>query len=594
MNFFKTFLASLTAIFVTVVFLVIVMFGIIISAVSGAGGKSEVTVADNSILKISLTAPIVENNPSNPDDLPFDFGELFPGGPSMSKLGLYQIVQSIRKAKDDDRIRGIYLTPGFGVQTGFSSLRTIHEALAEFKASGKFIYAYAEVYTEKTLYLASLADVVLMPETGFVEFNGLTSTPMYYKGLFEKLGLEPVIYKVGTHKSAVEPYIRKDMSEQNRQQVSEFLGTIWKAYSEDMANARGGEPSEYDNIANDLVIGDGSQAKHAGLVDELGYEEAAFTYMRDKLDLDEEKELKFITFKKYLKTPDLNKKSAKDRVAVIFAEGQITSGKSQDGSMGSETIIKAMRKARKDKNVKAVVLRVNSPGGSALASEMMTQELMLLKAEKPVICSMGDVAASGGYYIAAKCDKIYAEENTITGSIGIFGMSMYTGDMFEDKLGLTFDHVETHEHADFGNPNFKYTDVEDAMMQEMINRGYSNFLKVVQEGRSAFFADSAAVDQVAQGRVWSGAKAKELKLVDEIGGLDEAIAAAAEAANLDGYRMNLLPKPKSPMDQMIESLGVVQASSHPLREEIKMLEKIKRTIPQNGIYMMMPYTFDIK
>jgi protease-4 len=588
MNFFKTFLASLAALAVVFFLLLLIFIGIIGSAVSS--GEKQVTVPDNSILKIELKGQIVENYPANKDDIDFDFGSFGGFGSSTKKLGLYQLTQALEAAKTDDRIRGIYLNLNPALSGGQATMRTLYRALEDFKSSGKFIYAFGEIYTEKSLYLASLADEISIPPTGFVEFNGLAASPTYFTGMFEKLEIEPQIFRVGTYKSAVEPFFRKDMSEASREQTNAYLSVLWEEYIEDIAKARGMSAEDYNRIAEELVLGDGKEAVAAGLVDELRYEEDMINTLKEAMDLEESDKLKFISMKKYLKVATKGAKPQKDKVAVIFAEGQIQSGENSDGVMGSETIIKALRKARKDKSVKAVVLRVNSPGGSALASDMMAEEVRLTKLEKPVICSMGDVAASGGYYIAALADEIYADENTITGSIGIFGMFFTTDEMFEQKLGITFDHVETHQHADFGNPNFPLSEVERAMFQEQVNKGYGTFLGIVQKGRSAYFADSVAVDKVAQGRVWAGRTAKDLHLVDEYGNLQDAIAAAAEAANLpEGeYGTKLLPRVKTPMEEILESFMDAQMKSIPMYEEMKALDQLKRMVSQQGTYALMP------
>lgn len=595
MNFFKTFLAALSAIAVVIFLLFLMFVGIVGSAISGS--KKQVLVQDNSVLKISLEGQIVENAPASLDDLDLDFGELapFPLAPSTNKLGLFQLIESIKKAKEDDRIRGIYLTISPTMAAGQVTLRNLHDALVDFKSSGKFILSYSEIYTEGGLYLASAADRIYMPKTGIVEFNGFASSPMYYKGLFEKLDIKPQIFKVGTYKSAVEPYISDKMSDSARKQVEIFLDVLWDEYTEDFAEAKGISQEELNQIAENFIFGDGEKAKAAGLVDELLYEEQVLNKLREELDLDESKSIKFVSMKKYIKTPALKQNTAKDKIAVIFADGEIQSGKSQDGIVGSESVVKALRKARKDKNVKAVVLRVNSPGGSALASDMMADEVKLTSDVKPIVCSMGNVAASGGYYIAAPCDKIFAEENTITGSIGIFGMFFTTNEMFENKLGLTFDQVETHGGANFGNPNFELSKGEQMLLQRNVEKGYGNFLEVVRSGRSAFFADSAAVDKVGQGRVWAGRDAKAINLIDEYGSLQDAIAYAAEVAGLDedAYRKQLLPRQKTPMQQLMESLTEAQVKNIPMYEEMKQLERIKHMANRPGVYALMPFSYEV-
>ncbi|MFK7973125.1 MAG: signal peptide peptidase SppA [Bacteroidia bacterium] len=600
MGFFKTFLAALLA--VLAVLVALVLFVIIgIGMIAGAAGSSQqkTVISSNSILHLNFSEMIVENYPSK-DDMPFDFGEISPFASNVSKVGLYQMVKAIEKAKSDDKIRGMYISPGLtGVQTGWATLQTIRGAIEDFKSSGKFVYAYAEMYDEKAYYLASAADGVYAPSSGMMEFNGFAATPMYYKGMMEKLELEPVVFKVGTHKSAVEPYLRKDMSENNREQLSELLGTFWDEYATTIAEARGKTRAEIDALATNLVFPYGDQAQAAGLLDENKHEADVHALLREKLEIGEKAKIKFTKLKKYISTLGADGDYSSDRIAVVFAEGDIVSGKSQDGQMGSETIVKALRKAREDSKVKAVVLRVNSRGGSALASDMMADEVKRTSAVKPVIVSMGDYAASGGYYIAAYGDKIFAQTNTLTGSIGIFGLSAYVGDMMEDKLGITFDQMETHENATFADPRFRMSEAEVVFRQRMIEKGYSTFVNVVADGRETL-ADSAAVDKVGQGRVWTGEKAKSLGLVDEIGGLDAAIAAAAEAANLTDYRTKLLPTIKTPFEKIMEDLsGATQLSAENIEipvigNEVRELARVQRMLKGNGVLAFLPYELDIK
>lgn len=595
MNFFKTFLAALSAIAVVIFLLFLIFVGIIGSALSGA--EKEVLVKDNSVLQIKLDGQIVENAPAKLDDLDFDFAEFspFPLTPASSKLGLFQLIENIQKAKKDDRIRGIYLTISPAMAAGQVTLRNLHDALMDFKSSGKFILSYSEIYTEQGLYLASAADKIYMPKTGIVEFNGYASSPMYYKGLFEKLDIKPQIFKVGTFKSAIEPYISDKMSDSARKQVEIYLNVLWDEYVEDLAEARGMSKAQLNQVAENFVFGDGEKAKAAGLVDELMYEDQVLNKLKEELDIEESDKIKFISMKKYLKTPALKANTAKDKIAVIFADGEIRSGKSTDGVVGSESIVKALRQAREDANVKAVVLRVNSPGGSALASDMMADEVNLTSDVKPVICSMGNVAASGGYYIAAPCDKIFAEENTITGSIGIFGMFFTTNEMFEKKIGITFDQVETHSGANFGNPNYELSKGEQMLLQSNVEKGYGSFLEVVRKGRSAFFADSAAVDKIGQGRVWAGRDAQSIHLIDEYGSLQDAIAYAAEVAGLeeDSYRKQLLPRQKTPMEQLMEAFGQAQVQHIPMYEEMKQLERLKNMANRPGVYALMPFSVEV-
>ena len=597
MNFFKSFFASFLAVIVAFLIGIPFLF-IIIGGIFSAIGSSNEVVAVNpkTVLHLKLNTPIVENAAIEPVDFNFDKFMPLPIGGSTSKMGLFQIRQALKQASEDKNIEGIYLNTNVTVPaSGWTTMKAIRDALIDFKASGKFIYAYSEVYSENSYYLASVADKIYMPAVGSIEFNGFGATPMFYTGLFEKIDLEPKIFKVGTFKSAVEPYMLKKMSDANRLQTEKYMGDLWKIFSQEVSVSRSLTPEEIDDIAQNLILGRGTDAKKVRLIDEVAYENTVFDEIRTKIGLEVDDKITFMSLNKYMRVPS-RAKASKNKIAVIFAEGGIQSGKSSDGVMGSETIVDELRKARKDKSVKAIVFRVNSRGGSALASDMIAEEVRLCSEEKPIIASMGDYAASGGYYISAKCDKIYAQTNTITGSIGIFGILYNTRNTFTNNLGITFDEVETHEHANIGHPNYPMTKAEEAFIQNMIHEGYSTFINVVKDGRG--FADSASVDQIAQGRVWSGLEAKNINLIDEFGDLDDAIEAAAKMANIeDDYRIIRTPKVKSLYEEllndMLETTSDKISQQHPLYEEMKTLETIKKEIPKSGVYMLMPYTLEI-
>lgn len=597
MNFFKSFLASLLAFFVSFVILfffsLLIFAGLIASA--GSSSKQKVAIPSGSVLHMKLSQNIIEN--AEPDPFGIDFNELLPFPGTVSEnMGLYQITKYLEKASDDERIEGIYLNLGAGVATSWASLNTIREALLGFKESGKFIYAYSEYFGENTYYLASVADSVFIPPSGIFEFNGLASSPYYVKGTFDKLDIKPEIFRVGTYKSATEMYERENMSEANREQTKALLDDIWTQFSEDVAKSRELSVDQIDQISEELVLGYGKDALEAGLVDETLFETEVKERIKTKLGLDSKRALRLTSFNKYLQT-SLPASSGTDKVAVIFADGAIQGGKSAQDIIGSNTIVKALQDARKNDNIKAIVLRVNSPGGSALASDIIAEEINRTKEVKPVIASMGDYAASGGYYIAAPCDKIFAQKTTITGSIGIFLIWMNTQGMFNNKLGVTFDEVETHKFANFLNPNFPVGTAERKILQDFVDQGYYSFLDVVKEGRN--YDSREQVDSIAQGRVWTGKKAKELGLVDEWGNLEDAIAEAASQAGLgDDYGIRRMPKLKTPIEELINSMSAAYVESqlemHPMKEEIKLLQQVKKSIPGNGTYTLLPYTLEIK
>lgn len=596
MTFGRTFWAAALAWIAvwSVLFLFVIL--IIVGAAAGSSKKGA-AVRDNSILHLSLNSPITET--AEPSGFEFDLGDFLPVDASTRKIGLFQLVETLEKAKGDDRIRGIYLDMGAGPQGGWATMQTVRKALIDFKASKKFVYAYSEMYSEKSYYLASVADSIFLTPSGMMEFNGLSATPMFYTGLFEKLEIKPEIFKVGTFKSAVEPYFRKDMSEENKMQVREFLGDIWNGVVAEIAASRNLAPARLNEIATNGIFFDGVEAQTYGLVHKAAYEQHVRDLLRKASGItDMEEKLRFVSLGEYMKTPaKTEKKDSENKVAVIFAQGAIQSGKSGDDVIGSETVIKALREARENKDVKAVVLRINSPGGSALASDVMNEEIRLTKKVKPVIASMGDVAASGGYYIASNCDRIFAQENTITGSIGIFGILYNTKGLFNNKLGLTFDHVTTNENADFGDPNFPFSDMQRAVMTRYIHKGYGGFVEVVRSGRN--FPDSAAVDKIAQGRVWSGADARGINLVDDFGNLYDAVKYAAKKVGIENdYEMKIIADDDdSPLKKIFGGMSRLfadeAAAQNPLKEEMEEVRLFKKHIPAPGAYMLLPYEFDI-
>ncbi|MEM6348695.1 MAG: signal peptide peptidase SppA, partial [Bacteroidota bacterium] len=455
MNFFKTFFASFLAVILGILIGIPIIF-MLVAGIFGAiasAGQQEVEIRPHTVLKIELKEQIVED--ASPSGLDLDIGNFIPlpVDVSANQIGLYQIVRNLEAAAKDENIDGIYLNLSPAMQAGWASLKSIREALVDFKESGKFIYAYSEIYTEPSYYLASVADSIYMPNQGRMEFNGLASSPMFYAGVFEKVGISPQVFKVGTFKAATEQYTRKDMSPANREQIEVMLNDIWQTFAEEVAPARDMSQDQLNEIANTFMIGGGSAAQRVGLIDQADYEDGVLSVLAERSSREKIADLRLISLNKYLRVPK-RRKRGEGKIAIIFAEGTIQTGKSGQGVAGSESIVKALRKVREDKNVKAVVLRVNSPGGMALAADMMAHEVEECAKVKTVVASMGDYAASGGYYIAAPCDHIFAQENTITGSIGIFSILFDPRELLNKNIGLTFDQVETHPHANFLNPVF--------------------------------------------------------------------------------------------------------------------------------------------
>lgn len=606
MNFWKAVLANITGYILGSILVGLLSFAIIAGVVAALGGDDEnAEIEKNSVLKLELDGVLRERSSKNPLE-ELDLPSPLSGEKS---VGLNDILHNIRKAAADEHIQGIYLqlNPALG---GWAALESIREALLEFKKSGKFIYSYSELYTEPSYYLASVSDSIFVFPHGYMEWNGLGTTPMFFKGALAKLEVEPIIFRVGTFKSAIEPFINDKMSDANREQVTAFLGDMWTHCTGKIAESRKISVEELNRLANNLEIDDAESALKAKLVDELAFEDQVHDFMRARLGFEKDKKVTLVSMGTYKSRSDkdagLKRPEGKNKIAIIYAEGDINSGKSTDESIGSETIVKAFREARKDSSIKAVVFRVNSPGGSALASDVMWREVMLTREVKPVIASYGNVAASGGYYITAACDKIVAQPNTITGSIGVFGMLINTQKMFNNKLGITFDRVTTNTYADLGNPNRTMNDYEKTKIQDGVNKIYRDFTRVVRDGRKFPDTDANgdnipdAVDSVAQGRVWSGVRAKQLGLVDELGGMEKALAIAAEMAGLkEGeYKKKELPEQKDPFEEifsnakkkeeevMVRTLGVEQ--------EYKAYKRLKTMAGQTGVYMLMPWDFEVR
>ncbi len=586
MNFWKILLATILGITLSMVVLFLLLLGFISSAVSNASEKKATSVQNNTVLLVKLDRVIAERS----EDDPLEAFASLSGGLD-SPLGLNKIMASIHHAKTDSKIKGIYLKTGF-FGGGMASLESVRNALIDFKKSGKFIYTYSEFFTETGIYLATVSDSIFVNPQGFVEWNGMAATPMFFKGTFEKLGIEPMLIRPenNKYKSYGETFISKQMSEANRAQRLELMQDIWKHMLTRIAEARKIEVARLEKIATDLAVNGAEDAFKLGLVDALRYEDQADETVSEKAGQDKKKKLRTVSVEKYATNAELAAEFKDDKIAVIYAVGGVNSGKGDNETIGSATMMEALRKARTDDNVKAVVLRVNSPGGSALASDVIWREVMLTKARKPVIASFGDVAASGGYYIAAGADHIVAEPTTITGSIGIFALLFNTERMFEDKLGINTDRVTTNPFADLANPNRRMSPAEELWFRKYITTGYNDFLTIVKDGRK--FDKNEDVDKIAQGRVWSGVRAKEIKLVDELGGLDVAIKVAAEKAGLaDNYTLVEYPKMKTGLEQIMEGLGTNVrtrvAEMFLSKEERQLMQLRKQFTAERGIYMQM-------
>ena len=586
-SFFKYVLATVTGIVISVV-LVVIIGVIIIGAMVSSVSNREVAVADNSVLRMQLNYSISERTIPNP------FEELdVPGFNGNKQFGLTDILERIEGAKTDDRIKGIYLDLS-AVSASFATLQEIRDALLDFKESGKFIVAYSDHYTQRAYYLVSTADKVYVNPEGAVDFRGLASETMFLKGALDKLGIEAQVVKVGTYKSAVEPFVLDRMSDANREQVTAFLGSIYNYYLDEVAASRKVSRDSLFRIADQFLVHTAQDAVDYGLVDGVKYKDELLGELRGLLNLEDDDDINSISLTKYKPETPSGGSAAGDRVAVVYAVGEIVSGEGSDEVIGSDRISRELRKVRRDDKVKAVVFRINSPGGSAMASDVIWREVSLLRETKPVIVSMGDVAASGGYYIAAAADSIFAQPNTITGSIGVFGVVPNMQNLINDKLGVTFDGVKTGQYADYRtNVDRPLTAEERNILQTEVNRIYDTFLQRVASGRGL---STAQVDSIGQGRVWTGLQALENGLVDRLGSFDDAVSAAAAKAGLEDYRIVSYPAISSPFESLVG--GSAERIStwfgqREMGEYYRYYQQMQTGLQLRGIQARLPFTMEI-
>lgn len=540
-SFFKTVLAVILGFFL----LVIIGVGIV-AVVAAASNKSE-PIAEKSFLKIDFNYAITERSENN--NSPFSmFGKA-------QGLGINQIEEALTAAKKDPKIKGILLElSGFGA--GLTKAELVRNALLDFKKSGKPIYAYAEYYDQKTYYVASVANKIYLNPAGTFLFQGLSIENAFLKGMFDKLGIEMQLIrgKNNLYKGAGETYIKEAYSPENKQQLTELLGGIYSSYLSDVAAARQLQKDAVFQMADGLLINVPEDALKYKLIDKLAYKDEVLEEIAKVCGVEKTKDQKMVTLMRYVKSVEPSTDFASDKIAVIYANGGIMGGEGDDETIGSERISMAVRKARQDEKVKALVIRINSPGGSALASDVIWREIYLAKYvdKKPVVVSMGDYAASGGYYIAAPADSIFAQRNTITGSIGVFALIPNAKKLFNEKFGITFDGVNTTKNADLLNPSSNISPVEMRYIQTSIDKVYSDFISRVAQGRKR---DTSYILGIAGGRVYTGEAAKKLGLVDRIGTLQNAITCAAGMAKLKEYRTVNLPAMVDPFEQFQKQLS---------------------------------------
>lgn len=585
MKFLRNLLATILGVFIACG----LMFFILIAIGSSLSKSTKVSVKSNSVLELNLDNPLKDHySVTDP------FAELM--GDNSKVLSLHQVIAAIENAKTDDNIKGISIRADY-MSASLNHVQIIRDKLVEFKESGKFISAYSDVYGQANYYISSVADSVFVNPTGGIDLKGLGAEILFYKDFEDKYGVKMEVIRHGEYKSAVEPFISNKISEPNRRQMSELLHALWDKLKGDIATSRNLTAENVDAIADGLLSRNANLALENKVVDGIIYEDQYESKLKAKLEVEEKDKLNTISLAKYIKSGKGRIKStAKDRVAVVYAQGEIKYGEGDETYIGQETMIKNLRKAVKDKNVKSIVLRVNSPGGSALASDIIWREIERTKKEKPVVVSMGQYAASGGYYISCNASKIYAEPTTITGSIGVFGMLPNAAE-FVKEIGINAEQVTTNKHS-VGYSLFEPIGEEfKKVTQESVEDIYTTFLDRVAAGRNM---TRDQVDVVARGRVWSGVQAKEKGLVDEIGNLDQAVAYAAELAELTDFRVKNYPHFKKDFDDTFGKFPLMKANVSDIlmdelgKEQFAIYQNMKTFSQMKGIQARMPFVMEIK
>lgn len=596
MNFFKTVLASMLGSIAAFFVAGLLFFLLIIIMIAAGSSNEKMVIKSNSVLKLTLDQAITERVGDN--DRVFNASTFS----SESKLGLNRILEDLKRAKTDDNIKGVYLEMG-GVSAAPSTVLDIRNAILDFKESGKWVMAYGENYTQAGYYIASAADEVYMYPTGTFDWRGLHTELMFFKNMLDKLEIDAQVIRGPNNKfkSAVEPYMYDHMSDANREQIATFVGDIWNVMLDGIVESRKVSKEALMLAADSLTYRDVELAKNNGLLDGLWYPDQVMKAMEEKLGItgeteeadDKEESIRFVTLSEYHESADYDKD--KSDIAVVYAVGGIESGEGDDETIGSERIAKALKDARENKDVKAIVFRVNSPGGSALASDVIWRETELIKQSgKPFIVSMGDYAASGGYYIACSADRIFANPNTITGSIGVFGVIPNFQKFLNNKIGVTFDTYKTNAHADMLSVTKPLDEFEMKTMQDIIATIYDDFTSKVANGRNM---SQAAVDSIGQGRVWSGEDALQIGLVDELGDLNDAIAFAAKQAGLESYNTIGYPKIEDPFQKLVEDItGQKQTSilKEVLGDDFRFYQEVQNIRNIRGAQARMPFVMEIK
>ncbi len=591
-NFWSTFFACLLAVVASGILFIIMSF-MMLGAMAAlfSSGASPTAVAEHSVLKLELSETIVDSPVKNP------FSSFDPMTMSLhTSIGLADVLRTIERAAEDPKIDGIYLDMS-GMSMGMAAMEEVRAELVKFRESGKFILSHADYYSQGTYYLASTADRIYLNPEGALDWRGLAATSIFFKGAMDKLGIQAEIFRVGDFKSAVEPFMLDKMSPENREQMQKLISGIWNNVVADIAASRKLTADALQSYASDLAVTNPAKAVELGLIDATKYKDEVLAELLEKTGLEADDEPNFVSLSEYMAVPvKATKRLSKNKIALIYAEGDIVEGTETDGMIGGEGLADRLAEVRKDDEVKAVVLRVNSPGGSALASELIWREMTLLRAEKPVIVSMGDYAASGGYYISAPADVILANKHTLTGSIGVFGILPNVGTALRDKVGVTTDVVRTNPSADMGDIFRATTPAERAYIQNGVEDVYRTFTGHVADGRNLPLEE---VLKIAGGRVWSGIDAMEIGLIDGFGGLKAAVELAADRAGVaEDYRVTTPESPMDPMQQLFVSFFSARLKKQRIdtaeQELLNEFRRVKQIMETEGIQARMPYTVEIQ
>ncbi len=582
-QFFKFMFASMLGFLLSSVLLFFIFIGILAS-IASFSSRDSVEVDKKSVLHLDFKTEIVDRGGRGPFD-DFDFMSFS----TSSAIGLNDLINNLKKAKEDENIEGVLLDLTT-VRSGWASVGEIREALLDFKESGKFVISYGETYSQNAYYLASVSDGIYLHPEGVIDFRGINAELLFLKNMLDRLGIDPQIIRHGEYKSVGEPFFLEQMSDENREQIMSYIGSIWNNMLSDIAVSRGVSANHLNEVADAFNTRNATLALDNGMIDGIMHRDEILAYINDKLGQEEDEKINFVGLGRYTKAPlpkSMVKPRSRDKVAVIYASGNILPGEGGERVIGT-SMARAIREARLDDSVKAIVFRINSGGGSALVSDIILREVQLAAEAKPVVASMGDVAASGGYYIACAADKIIASPTTITGSIGVFGMIPNMQDFFNQKLGITFDNAKTNELSDLASISRPLTNREEEIIRESIEQVYETFIQHVAKGRDL---PVTTVDELGRGRVWSGAEAKQNGLIDDYGGLTRAIEVAVELAELEDYRLVELPARKDFFARIMEDFGGVQERmlQKRLGAAYHYYRQVEEYNQMTGILARMPY-----